>query len=161
MGLFGCDYLETSGTIIVEYRCKYSRQVLSKRTAEDICMTNRHQDCSDYKNASRCFITTAVCLTLGKPDHCEELSAMRTFRDQWLRDQPGGSAIIEEYYATAPDIVSEIDKRSDRKAIYADIYEQYIKPCVANAKKEDYNECKRIYLDMVHSLKATYCPGIG
>lgn len=82
MGLFGCEYLETIGTFMPEYRCQYSRQTLSSRTAEDICMSSRYYDCADYKNASRCFITSAVCLTLGKPDCCEELSAMRMFRDE-------------------------------------------------------------------------------
>ena len=32
-----------------------------------------------------CFITTAVCQELGKPDDCEELTAFRAFRDGYLR----------------------------------------------------------------------------
>ena len=31
-----------------------------------------------------CFITTAVCQELGKPDDCEELTAFRAFRDGYL-----------------------------------------------------------------------------
>ena len=118
MGLFGCEYLEMEGTIFTEYRCKYSRQRLDSRTATDICMSSRHADCEDYKNATRCFITTAVCLTMGKPDNCEELTLMRSFRDEWLRDQPDGEALIADYYKTAPGIVEKINQQPERKAIY-------------------------------------------
>ena len=37
-----------------------------------------------------CFITTAVCEELGKPDDCEELTAFRAFRDGYLRACPDG-----------------------------------------------------------------------
>ena len=159
MGLFGgCDYLETSGSFFTEYRCKYSMRTLDSRTAQDICMSSRYMDCADYKNASRCFITTAVCLTLGKPDSCEEVSAMRLFRDKWLREQPDGPAMIEEYYKVAPDIVAEIDKQMERQAIYGRIYDEYIKPCVEKVKAGCYEECNTIYTTMVNRLKSAYCP---
>lgn len=156
MGLFGCDYLETVGTFLPEYRCKYSRQVLDSRTATDICMTSRYMDCSDYKNASRCFITSAVCLTLGKPDCCEELQTMRRFRDEWLRDQPNGTEMIEEYYKVAPVIVNSIDRHPDRLSIYQRIYQKYILPCVEHAKEKEFDESRRIYMQMVDTLKAQY-----
>ncbi len=159
MGLFGgCDYLESEGSFFSTYRCKYSRQTLDSRTAQDICMTNRHMDCADYKNATRCFITSAVCITLGKSDHCEELTTMRAFRDEWLREQPGGVECIEEYYKIAPEIVAQIDKSPERKNIYADIYENYILPCVENARIKNFFESNRIYTKMVETLKAVYCP---
>lgn len=157
MGLFGCDYLETAGALFPEYRCKYSRQSIPARTAQDICMTSRFYDCADYKNASRCFVTTAVCLALGKPDRCEELTAMRTFRDEWLRWQPDGPALIEEYYAVAPGIVEKIDRQPDRQRIYMDIYDSYIRPCVAYAKAGRYSDCRGVYTAMVDTLKAAYC----
>lgn len=157
MGFWGCDYLETIGTFLPEYRCKYTRQTLDSRTATDICMSSRYVDCADYKNASRCFITSAVCLTLGKPDSCEELTIMRSFRDGWLREQPGGLERIEEYYNIAPAIVSQIDKSPERKSIYASIYEKYILPCVKNAKANNFVESNRIYMTMVDVLKAEYC----
>lgn len=156
MGFFGCDYLETIGTFLPEYRCKYTRQTLDSRTATDICMSNRYVDCADYKNASRCFITTAVCLTLGKPDNCEELTLMRSFRDEWLREQPDGVKRIEEYYRIAPTIVAEIDKLPECLTIYADIYKQYILPCVENARNKKYMKCDEIYTDMVNALKRLY-----
>ena len=41
-----------------------------------------------------CFITTAVCQELGKPDNCAELTAFRAFRDGYLASQPDGEALI-------------------------------------------------------------------
>ena len=156
MGIFGCEYLEVNGVILPEYRCKYSRQQLSARTATDICMSSRHTDCADYKNATRCFITTAVCLTMGKPDTCEELTLMRFFRDEWLRNQPDGPALIEDYYRTAPKIVERINQQPDRSAIYSGIYHAYILPCVENVKAKRFAESRRIYVDMVTTLQARY-----
>lgn len=156
MGLLGCDYLEVIGTLFPEYRCKYSRQTLMPHTAEDICMSSRYMDCADFRNASRCFITTAVCLALGKPNNCEELSVMRIFRDEWLLNQPDGSALVEEYYSVAPGIVASIDHKKDRISLYKDIYRDYISPCVENIKAEKYQEGKRIYVEMVNTLKAQY-----
>ena len=154
MGLFGCDYLESRGILFTTYYCTYSRQELAGNTAHDICMTSRYADCSDYKNASRCFITTAVCLTMSKPDDCEELTVMRRFRDNWLRDQPSGAEQIEEYYRVAPSIVRKIDSNPDRRAIYKYIYEKYIVPCVDNIGKGNYSESRKIYTDMVDCLRS-------
>lgn len=156
MALFGCDYLEIVGTFLPEYRCKYSRQTLSARTAQDVCMTSRYYDCADFKNATRCFITSAVCLTLGKPDNCEELRTMRMFRDEWLRDQPGGEEAIEEYYKIAPEVVKSIDCQPDRLSIYETIYKEYILPCVECAKEKNFSESSRIYVSMMAALKAQY-----
>ena len=156
MGLFGCEYLEMEGTIFTEYRCKYSRQRLDSRTATDICMSSRHTDCEDYKNATRCFITTAVCLTMGKPDNCEELTLMRSFRDEWLRDQPDGETLIADYYKTAPGIVEKINQQPERKAIYKEIYQKYILPCVEGVKAKRFSDSKRIYVEMVTTLKEQY-----
>lgn len=156
MGLFGCDYLEIIGTFLPEYRCKYSRQILMPHTAQDICMSRRYMDCADFKNASRCFITTAVCLTLGKSDNCEELSAMRWLRDGWLRNQPEGQILIENYYEVAPEIVASIDRKKDRLAVYETIYRKYILPCVEKVRAKEFAEGARIYMQMVNTLEKQY-----
>lgn len=156
MGLFGCDYLETVGTVFPEYRCKYSRQQLSSRTASDICMSSRYTECADYKNATRCFITTAACLTMGKADDCEELTMMRLFRDEWLRNQPDGQELIEDYYQTAPSIVEKINQQPNRESIYAMLYQKYILPCVEHTKAKNFADSERIYVDMVTTLKEQY-----
>ncbi len=156
MALFGCDYLETRGNFFVEYVCGRTKKQIDTRVAQEVCLSSRYYDCYDFKNAGACFITTAVCLTLGKPDDCEELTEMRRFRDEWLRQQPDGEALIEDYYKTAPGIVANVNKAENRRELWTAIYREYILPCVEFAKRREYEESKRIYVEMVATLKQQY-----
>ncbi len=108
------------------------------------------------KESSGCFITSAVCRTLKKPDNCYELTAFRTFRDTWLRKQPGGKALIKEYYQIAPPIVSAIDSRLDNASIYRSIWEKYLIPCLRYLESGQYEKCKMCYVTMVETLKSQY-----
>jgi len=103
-----------------------------------------------------CFITTAVCGSLGKSDDCYELTLLRNFRDIWLSKQDTGGELIKEYYAVAPAIVEAIDKLKDKNDIYAMIYEKYIQPCISFIKSGKETECMNLYRDMVNTLKQVY-----
>lgn len=103
-----------------------------------------------------CFITTAVCRTLGKPDNCSELNAFRAFRDSWLLNQPDGKQLVREYYADAPKIVSTINKRADWEIIYRDIWENYLSKCLKSINDMNYPDCKVKYVDMVNYLRRRY-----
>ena len=81
---------------------------------------------------------------------------MRSFRDEWLRDQPDGEALIEDYYKTAPGIVEKINQQPERRDIYREIYQKYILPCVEGVKAKHFADSKRIYMDMVTTLKAQF-----
>ena len=94
-----------------------------------------------------CFITTAVCQELGKPDDCEELTAFRAFRDGYLRSQPDGEALIREYYNIAPGI---------RHASYARIREEYLAPCYQDLLAGRNESCKARYVRMVRDLEREY-----
>lgn len=41
-----------------------------------------------------CYITTAACTTLGKPDDCYELNCFRNYRDTYLLTTDEGEAIV-------------------------------------------------------------------
>ncbi len=103
-----------------------------------------------------CFITTAVCASEGKPDDCEELTAFRAFRDNWLRQQPDGPALIEEYYDIAPGIVRCIDLTSDGTSRYEEIRMQYLNPCYEDLKAGRFGACKARYVSMVRALEKEY-----
>ena len=100
-----------------------------------------------------CYVTTAVCEYRNKPDNCHMLYSFRKFRDSWLAKQPGGLALIGEYYDIAPDIVSWIDQRNNRDEIYECLYIDYLKPCYRLIKKKRYDECKTRYIEMVRMLE--------
>lgn len=44
-----------------------------------------------------CYLTSACVTARGLSDQCEELQALRSFRDGYLSEQPGGPAEIEQY----------------------------------------------------------------
>lgn len=71
-----------------------------------------------------CYITTAVCETLGLGDDCTILQTLRKFRDDYCGGKPG----LKVYYATAPRIVSAINARSDARECYRQLLRRYILP---------------------------------
>lgn len=99
-----------------------------------------------------CYITTATCEELGKPDDCYELNAFRGFRDNWLKFQTDGQELIERYYSTAPAIVELINKQPNRSEVYHHLNEQYLSKCLSHIEKNENEECKKIYVNMMKYL---------
>lgn len=108
------------------------------------------------EDSSDCFITTAVCSGFNKPDDCYELTMFRHFRDSWLLQQADGSALVNEYYRTAPHIVASIDHLKEAKAIYRAIWNEYLLPCLRYLEKQKYIECKTLYVKMVQDLQKQF-----
>lgn len=98
-----------------------------------------------------CYITTATCKLYGKPDDCHELTMMRKFRDEFVR--PNYPKEVEDYYATAPEIVKKIESREDANTIWADLYRHYIVPAVAFAQDGLYEQTYEVYTEMVKVAK--------
>ncbi len=105
-----------------------------------------------------CYITTAVCESQNKPDPCYELTMLRDYRDGYLLQSDGGKELVEEYYDIAPTIVNRINRQSDAKEIYQDIYDTYLSRCVSLIENGKNEECRRVYTDMVHDLQTRFTP---
>lgn len=103
-----------------------------------------------------CFITSAVCRTMDKPDDCYELTAFRQFRDEYLKKEPDGEALIERYYEVAPRIVEVIDERKDCQEIYSAIWEDYLSNCLEYIEEGKYSACRALYIEMVQDLEKEY-----
>lgn len=108
------------------------------------------------KGGGGCYITTAICQTLGKPDDCEELRVIRSFRDNWLIFQESGIEIIEQYYETAPKIVLSIDSREDAAIIYREIWADHLSLFFSQIQHGEKKTALKTYLDMVKELEAKY-----
>lgn len=93
-----------------------------------------------------CFITTAVCKTIGLPDDCYELRILREFRDSWLRSHHPEDIVI--YYKTAPTIVFSLDQREDAKELYSTFYGHYIVPAVKLIEVKQYQAAYEKYRDL-------------
>lgn len=100
-----------------------------------------------------CFITTAVCDYLGKPDDCQELMDFRRFRDSWLRHQPGGEALVREYYETAPELVRRMHASDAYADICTEIWRDYLLPCQKMIHEDRLEDCRDHYVAMVRHLQ--------
>lgn len=130
--------------------------VLPKRCAD--CRRRRQNDHNsriyNSKSSKGCYITTAVCEYLGKADDCYELTMFRRFRDHWLAHQPDGRKLIEEYYATAPSMVTSLAGLPNRDQIYRWLWDQYLSRCLIYLENSRFEECRQLYEEMVSRLKS-------
>ncbi|MGN0468230.1 MAG: CFI-box-CTERM domain-containing protein [Acutalibacteraceae bacterium] len=117
---------------------------------------NEHS--TSYGDSSLCFITTAVCESLGKPSNCSELEKLRDYRDIVLDKDPDGPAMIREYYRIAPGIVERINAVSEHKEIYKMLYEKYIVPTIEEFDVGNYSAAKARYAEMVMELYEKFPP---
>jgi hypothetical protein len=104
----------------------------------------------------KCYITTAVCSSLGLPDDCDDLVTLRWFRDHILRTSPSGERDIREYYTTAPLIVAAINETNDPARIFRAIHDRYLQPAVAAIRGGEYSRAYDLYREMVRSLVRDY-----
>ena len=126
-----------------------------KMPGNKISHSSRDQIQGGFKKGL-CYITTAVCKSLDKPDNCYELSLLRDYRDQYMLESKEGMKTVEEYYNIAPTIVKRINRQEDAAQIYEGIWEEYLSPCVKLIEEGRKKECQDLYSDMVHKLEKKY-----
>lgn len=126
---------------------RYPKLPFQLTTYEDIA--------GGFDRKKLCFITTAACAWQGKTDDCEELTAFRAFRDNWLAAQPDGKALTEEYYRIAPGIVTAMNL-TQPDVLYPALWKEFLKPCYEALLRGDNAGCKRLYVRMVRTLSKKY-----
>ena len=105
-----------------------------------------------------CYITTATCAAMGLPDDCDELQALRHYRDAVLLATPQGEREVAEYYASAPAIVAALDRRADAPALYRLLYEQHIRPAAAAAARGDHATAHTLFRSGLERAAAFVAP---
>lgn len=130
-------------------------KIWNERFGTSIGNTGYEQIATGFKQRL-CYITTAVCESLQKPDDCYELETLRAYRDQYLLAECHEDALVEEYYCVAPLIVEAINHQADSVQIYKGILEEYIQPCIRLIESEQKEACKELYKEMVHTLQNKY-----
>nr|WP_294494383.1 CFI-box-CTERM domain-containing protein [uncultured Mediterraneibacter sp.] len=109
-----------------------------------------------FKKGIFCYITTAVCRSMNRPDDCYELETLRNYRDDYLIHTPGGREIVEEYYNVAPTIVKRINRQADADKVYREIWGEYLNPCIRLIEEGRREECRKLYTEMVEKLEDKY-----
>lgn len=135
---------ELADQFLVRWNEHYPKNPLGKSNFETIN--------SGFKKKF-CFITTAVCSSLGLGDDCMELNTLRKFRDEWFAKTPEGQAKINEYYLFAPMIVSAIDQDENKEFVYRSIWEDHLTPCLDLIESGKPEECASEYEGMILELE--------
>ncbi len=100
-----------------------------------------------------CYVTTAVCKSLNKPQDCYELKLLKDYRDHYLAGIENGAELIQRYYDIAPTIVKRIEKSENAEEKYQYIWERYLKPCITYIEHGEKIECGKTYIHMIEELQ--------
>ena len=84
------------------------------------------------------------------------MQILRSFRDHYLANQPGGMEEIEQYYEIAPRIVASINQRADAVTIWNCVYEELIAPCVGMIHAGQNEDAHRLYIAYSLCLNTLY-----
>lgn len=111
---------------------------------------NRHYDrdgrySGRSEEKSGCFLSTACLQEMGLPDDCRELQVLRRFRDDYVQLQPGGPALVAEYYALAPSLTAAIQKQRGSRQLLKRVYEELVVPCVGLIESDRPDEAMVLY----------------
>lgn len=150
--------------LLGETECENKEELISEITAiwnekipdAKIAYTNYENIKNGFRRSVFCYITTAVCQSLGRPDDCYELNTLRGYRDSYLLSTAEGRAMVDEYYNIAPTIVKRIDKQEDSDRIYREIWNTYLSPCITMIENGENEKCRDLYSSMVRKLEAQY-----
>ena len=129
---------------------------LSKYLRSDYKPEGDQNNQSNSSNSSGCYLTTACVTARGLGDRCEELQTLRSFRDGYLAKQPHGAKEICRYYQMAPGIVTAINQRGDRKAIWDEVYTDLVAPCVRLIHAGDNEAAYQLYREYSMKLNGKY-----
>ncbi|WP_379968301.1 tetratricopeptide repeat protein [Ectobacillus sp. sgz5001026] len=144
-----------------EYR-KVEGWIQSNKSKEQYSASRSYTSTSYTSSSSEkgCFLTTATCVALDKPDNCEEIMAYKAYRDNNLVKDADGKKLIIEYYRIAPLLVEAINAKANAKEIYVSLYNKYIKVGYSYLQKKDMRQAKKTYIYMVKELCKEYniCP---
>lgn len=144
------------------------KQINAQKFADMVCekwadrFKGSNINSADYESiqsgfkSKLCYVTTAVCKSLNKPDNCYELNLLKDYRDHYLAKTENGTELIQRYYDVAPTIVKRIDKSGSAEAKYRSIWEQYLKPCITYIEEGKSEECGKTYINMIEELQKQF-----
>lgn len=145
--LSGDSSVPLSDALVEKWNSRFTKYHINSGKFEDI---------NGGFKTKLCYITTAVCDSLGKQDDCYELEMLRTYRDDYLAGRADGEELIDQYYDIAPTIVNRINRQSNASEIYEGIYREYLCPCINKIEQHENEQCKEIYASMMKDLQTKY-----
>ena len=135
---------------VQNWKAERNRKVQTKPTNYTPRTTYSYSSSSSSSSGGDlCVITSATCTALNKPDDCEELNALRAYRDKMKHENPIIATLIEEYYRVAPLLVKKIDSETESEKIYYELWKNSIAETYRLIKAGQNMNATLIYIDMV------------
>jgi len=139
--------------------CRYKEQEVSQEVYKKYCEYYSDSKNCPFKTSSSsttCFLTTACVAAKNLPDDCYELETLRSFRDSYVKELENGEEIIKEYYNIAPKIIEAIEAEGNSTAIFNQLYDKLVIPCVQYIEDDKKDEAYELYTMTVVTLKEKY-----
>lgn len=114
--------------------------------------TTSSDDYDDYD----CFLTTACVQHKGLADDCNELETLRFLRENYMRNNPSGRRLLEDYEVLGPTILNAIHDAANRSEILEHLYTKLIIPSVEKIKAGQYQEAVEYYANYVREMEGKY-----
>lgn len=106
------------------------------------------------KSVTNCFLTTAMCEYYGKPDNCQELTILRHFRDSYMSSTEERKALVQEYYAIGPGLVSKLESLEPlKKKIVMRNIKNYVGMAIEGIRAYDQEYTLTVYKQLVAYVK--------
>ncbi|HLR16461.1 MAG TPA: hypothetical protein VK099_01175 [Alcanivoracaceae bacterium] len=99
-----------------------------------------------------CYLTTATVHCVGLTDNCWELEQLRRFRDRFKTRGEYEHYLVEQYYITAPHLVSKINSLNNAKSIWLNTWLLHIVPAALAAQLRLDNVVYALYQRMATRL---------
>lgn len=100
-----------------------------------------------------CFLTTACVDAMGMEDDCWVLESARKFRDTFMTETPEKAKEISEYYAIAPKVVEQINKRTDAKKVWKRFFWNDVIPFAESIGKNELEKAHELYKKLINKAK--------
>jgi hypothetical protein len=126
------------------------------KNLEWITQESQNQEYGSKKDEKECFLTTACVEARGLPDDCHELTALRTFRDEFVRQLDGGPELIAEYYSIAPRIVASMKLDPGFRERIGELYNQLVLGSIELIESGKSEAALELYKRHVRALSSRY-----
>lgn len=110
----------------------------------------------DNTKPYQCCIITASIKAKGLSDDCYELTTLRSFRDEYIKNLFDGKEIVSNYYDITSILVNKINKLPNSNEIFLDIYSNLVLKSVALIENNKNQQAFFYFKEFIDNLKKKY-----
>lgn len=116
----------------------------------------QYHDPSSTSEGGNCFLTTACVTHRGLADNCTELNTLRKLRQEHMRTNKEGKAMLQVYDRLGPALVNAICAADNKEEILEYMYQKMILPAVDLVKNNKPADAISYYKIFTQALSERY-----